>query len=62
MALQKHTRRTFLRMSAFTAVGVALVACSRPETATPVQATTAPAEATAAPEATATTAEGGRVY
>ena len=58
MEAQKHTRRTFLRMSAFTAAGVALAACSQPAaTAVPAEPTAAPAESTAAPEATATTAE-----
>ena len=58
MEAQKHTRRVFLRMSAFTAAGVALAACTKPAaTAVPAATTAAPAEATAAPEATATTAE-----
>jgi glucose/arabinose dehydrogenase len=52
MEAQKHTRRVFLRMSAFTAAGVALAACTKPA-ATAVPAAPTAAAATKAPEAEA---------
>jgi peptide/nickel transport system substrate-binding protein len=56
MNANTHTRRAFLRMSAFTVAAATLAACTQPTATAVPTTTTAPAEATTAPEPTATTA------